>query len=298
MGHATLGYAGGPAATFRVDPEKISWGWQILTNVVETIGGRVIQVLGAYLDDLVIEGSFGQDHSTPDGVSWRQAEAFLRVITSIMEFQSRDANRQSQMHVPAVFTYPPKGWRFQVYVKDFSDADGGGSVVLTPGKFNNRYRLTLFIVQDASEALVVAGTTNGVLSQKANEAISSYFARVSDGIGWHFGQYNGPVGGINKKWIQTFESSQNNPVSVPPVPSSGHGGGSSGVPAPTGGGSGGGGSGGEQKGWFVTLPANANVYTVSFTTMSATGTSYIAGPFSSRDAAVSFVTNQLGGKVG
>jgi hypothetical protein len=107
------------------------------------------------------------------------------------------------MHQPAVFTYPPKGWRFQVYVKDFSDADGGGSVVLTPGKFNNRYRLTLFIVQDASESLVTAGTTNGVLSKQKEAAIAAYFARISDGVGWRFSQYNGPVGAVNQKWIQT-----------------------------------------------------------------------------------------------
>lgn len=194
MASATLGFAGGPAIAFRVDPESIDWDWQVLTNVVETIGGRVIQVIGAYLNDLTITGSFGQDHSTPLGVSWRQAEAFLALITQIMEFQSQDANQQDLMHPPAIFTYPPKGWRFQVYVKDFSDADGGGSIVMTPGKFNQRYQLTLFIVQDASEGLVVAGTTNGVLSQKAEDAIAAYFARISDGIDWHFSQYNGPVG--------------------------------------------------------------------------------------------------------
>ncbi len=172
--------------------ESIDWSWSIATNVIETIGGRVIQVLGAYLDDITVTGSFGQDHSTPDGESWRQAEAFLQLIASIMEFQSQDATQQDKMQQPAVFTYPPKNWRFQVYVKAFEDADGGGSVVLSPGKFNNRYKLTLFIVQDASSALVQAGTSNGVLSQKSAAAIAAYMARISDGIGWHFSQYNGP----------------------------------------------------------------------------------------------------------
>jgi hypothetical protein len=168
---------------------------QFNTNVVETIGGRVIQVLGAYLDNLTVTGSFGQDHSTPDGVSWRQAEAFLKIITQIMEHQCSDSNQQDMMHPPAIFTFPPYNWRFQCYVMDFSDADGGGSIVMTPGKFNQRYQLTLFIVSDASTSLVEAGTTNGVYSQKAEEAIASYMARIYDGIGWHFSQYNGPSGG-------------------------------------------------------------------------------------------------------
>jgi hypothetical protein len=191
MGTATLGFAGGPSVAFRIDPERIGWNWTVNTNVVETIGGRVIQVLGAYLDDMTVEGSFGQDHSTSRGVSWRQAEAFLRKVTDIMDYQARDANKQPEMHPPAVFTYPPKNWRFQVYVKEFSDANGGGSIVLSPGIFNQRYRLTLFIVQDNSSALVQAGADNGVVGKKADEAIAAYMARISDGIGWHFSQYNG-----------------------------------------------------------------------------------------------------------
>ena len=191
MGSATLGFAGGPAVTFRLDPEAISWTWQVLTSVTETIGGRVIQVIGAYLDDLQISGSFGQDHSTPEGESWRQAEAFLKMVTAIMEHQSQDATQQDLMHPPAIFTYPPKNYRFRVYVKALTDADGGNSIVMTPGKFNQRYTLSLFIVQDGSDALVKAGTTNGVFSSKQQEAIASYMARISDGIGWHFSLYNG-----------------------------------------------------------------------------------------------------------
>src|SRR5256885_69504 len=110
MGTATLGFAGGPAVAFRLDPDSIEWDWEINTNVIDTIGGRVVQVLGATLNDLTVTGSFGQDHSTPQGVSWRQAEAFLRLVTQIMEFQSQDATQQDRMQAPAIFTYPPKNW--------------------------------------------------------------------------------------------------------------------------------------------------------------------------------------------
>jgi hypothetical protein len=191
VGQATLGIAGGPTVTFRVDPESISWNWTVITNVVDTIGGRVIQVIGAYLDDLTVSGSFGQDHSTPRGDSWRQAEAFLQLVTQIMEQQSADSSQQAKMHPPAIFSYPPRSWRFQCYVKALTDAEGGNSIVMTPGKFNQRYVLTLFIVPDGSSKLTRAGTTNGVYSAKAEQAISAYMARISDGIGWHYSQYNG-----------------------------------------------------------------------------------------------------------
>jgi hypothetical protein len=197
MGTAVLGFAGGPQVTFRIDPQNISWNWNILTNVIETIGGRVVQVIGAYLSDLQIEGSFGQDHSqkSPRDESWFQAEAFFQAIESMMEFQSQDSNQQSLMHPPATFSYPPQGLKFSVYIKDITDPEGGNSVTMTPGKFNNRYLLTLFIVQDGSDTLVKAGDSNGVVSQNQAAAIDAYFARISDGIGWHISQYNGPMGG-------------------------------------------------------------------------------------------------------
>jgi hypothetical protein len=198
VGKATLGFPGGPAIAFRIDPDSISWSFEVLTNVVETIGGRVIQIIGSQLEDLTLTGSFGQDHSTPQGESWRQAEAFLLLIQRIMDYQSQDANQQAAMHPPAVFTYPPKNWRFNVYVKNFEDADNPGtSVVLTPGKFNQRWQLTLFIVQDSSTLLVQAGESNGVINQQAQAAIAAYMARISDGIGWTFSQYTGLKGGAD-----------------------------------------------------------------------------------------------------
>lgn len=197
MGTATLGYPGGPSIAFRLDPELITWNWQVLTNVIETIGGRVIQVIGARLDDLTVQGSVGQDHAAGpvNGTSWHQMEAFVSTVTAIMEAQAADSNQQGKMHPPAVFTYPPRGWRFSVYVKALTDPDGQSSVILRPGKINQRYSLSLFIVQDGSASLVKAGTTNGVFSQKAYDAVSSFMARISDGVGWHFTQYNGQATG-------------------------------------------------------------------------------------------------------
>jgi hypothetical protein len=59
----------------------------------------------------------------------------------MMEWQSRDATDPGKMQPPAVFTYPPKNWRFSVYIKDLIDPDGGGSITHTPGKFAHHYAL-------------------------------------------------------------------------------------------------------------------------------------------------------------
>jgi hypothetical protein len=162
------------------------------TNVIETIGGRVIQVLGARLDDLTVQGSLGEDHSNKTtGQSWQQAQAFLTTVTAIMEQQSSDATVNALMHPPAVFTYPPKGWRWNVYVKALTDPDGSSSLILKPGKVNQRYALTMFIVNESS-ALTVAGTgETGALAQQSQQAIAQFMARISDGVGWTANKYTG-----------------------------------------------------------------------------------------------------------
>lgn len=191
-GAATLGFSGGPRVTFRINPSAVDWHWEIDTSVTPTIGGRVIQVLGATLSDLTIAGSFGQSRGDgPDGESWLLAESFYKKIRDMMEWQSRDATDPTKMHPPAVFTYPPKNWKFSVYIKDLSDPEGGGSITHATGKFAHNYQLTLFIVEELSDSLIKAGTSHGVLNAAKAKAIDAYLSRISDGIGWHFSKYNG-----------------------------------------------------------------------------------------------------------
>jgi hypothetical protein len=192
MATATLGYSGGPSIAFRIDPDLIDWTWSVQTNVVETIGGRVIQILGARLEDLTLQGSLGQDRSKKSGgESWQEAQDFLATITAIMEKQSADSNQQATMHQPAVFSYPPKGWRWNVYVKSLTDPDGGNSIVLTPGKANQRYVLTLFIVNEGAELTPAGSGETGALAQQSQTAITQFMARISDGVGWTANKYTG-----------------------------------------------------------------------------------------------------------
>lgn len=194
MSQASLGFAGGPIAYFRLDPDEVAWNWQMLTSVTPTVGGRVIQVIGATLSDVTIVGSFGQDRSDSEhGESWVMAETFYEQIRKIMIEQAKDSREQGKMQRPAIFTYSPRNWKFSVYVKDLSDPDGGGSITHAVGKFNYRFQLTLFVVEELSDALVKAGTSHGVLSKSRQKSIDEYMARISDGIGWHFSQYNGPI---------------------------------------------------------------------------------------------------------
>lgn len=200
MGQATIGFPNGPGIQFRIDPQAINWDFRILTSVQNTVGGRVVQVIGAVLSDITISGLFGEDLSQAKkvagaglehgGRSWRLARRFATKIREMEEYQGRDSNQHNLMAVPAVFSYPPRDWRFRVYIKDLSDPDGGAVTMTTP-KFSHGYTLTLFVVQEGSDTLTQAGTRNGVLNQAKQRAISQYISRISDGIGWEPTKYNG-----------------------------------------------------------------------------------------------------------
>lgn len=224
MSYATLGFPGGLGIKFRIDPTQVNWNFKINTTVIPTVGGRVVQVLGATLSDMSIVGDFGEDHSQADGTdeypgrSWRLAVAFAARIRQMMLQQSSDATRQAKMHPTAVFTYPPLNWRFNVYIKAFQDPDGG-SISIRPGKFSHSYELTLFIVQDGSDQILKAGASaaNGVVNKAKAAAINSYIARISNGIGWKPTEYNG-------NWLDYYAGQYD--VSVPGTGAVGSGNGS------------------------------------------------------------------------
>lgn len=194
QGVATLGFSGGPSVVFRLNPDAVDWNFQINTAVTETVGGRVVQVLGATLSDMTIKGSFGEargSRQSDHAESWELAEAFLAKMKLMADYQSRDAREQGKMHPPAIFSFPPKNWRFSCYIKDLTDPDGGHSLTHRTGKFSYAYVLTLMIDGDLSDTSQIIGQSNGVLEQVKDKAIANYLARVANGIGWHISQYNG-----------------------------------------------------------------------------------------------------------
>lgn len=208
MALASLGFTGGPSITFRINPTSIDWGFDIHTSVTPTIGGRVVQITGATLRDVTVVGYLGENRKagpSPDsnkdhaGASWRLHEAFIAKCRAIMEHQSRDSRTPGKMHAPAVFNYPPHGWRWQVYLTEVSDIDGQASIEHRTGKYSHGYQLKLFIVQAGSDSLVTAGTSRNAVDAAQEKAIASYIARISEGIGWRQSEYNGPLGDGSEK---------------------------------------------------------------------------------------------------
>ena len=197
MGVATLGFNNGPSVKFRIDPTDVQWQFKIDTTSVDTLGGRVVQVVGATLGDLVIQGSFGENRNLKNeaGQSWRLADAFAAKIRQMMEYQSKNNNRTGVITAdPAIFSYPPRDWKFRVNVISIEDPDGGGAVQHRVGKFSYDYVLTLFIVEDLSPSTAKVGSSRGVIPVKAADAVDAYLNRIADGVGWKQTEFNGPLG--------------------------------------------------------------------------------------------------------
>ncbi len=230
MGLASLGFANGPALNFRIDPDSIDYNIRVHTSVTETVGGRVIQVLGSSVSDVTVAGSIGEAHNLGRGndgehagVSWKLAVDFFRHVQAMQMLQSAGSNTPGSSSgsanngfflKPATFVYAPKGLRFQCYIKSIQDPDGDGSagVVHKVGRANYRYVLTLFPVQDSGN-LVQAGTSNGALDQAKAKAVDAYIQRISQGIGWKFTAYNGgstPSASWEKDFQKTHEDATPN----------------------------------------------------------------------------------------
>jgi hypothetical protein len=47
--------------TLYLSPNNVSWNYSLKTNVIDTYGGQVIQILGVSIDDLMIQGFFGSE---------------------------------------------------------------------------------------------------------------------------------------------------------------------------------------------------------------------------------------------
>jgi hypothetical protein len=193
---------------WRIDPSQVSWDYQIDATRIETIGGQVVQILGATLGDVTVSGYFGQDRRDKQE-SWQLAQAFHRRIQQMMDAQtlppkkitigkpanSINADKSVEKiyspkgpppppvaHQPMMFSYLDgvHNWQFKVLIKSIADLDGNGSLHHSTGKFSYGYSLVLFVVEAQTDVIKKVAT-------------DSYIARISQGLGWKKTKYNGPV---------------------------------------------------------------------------------------------------------
>lgn len=157
-------FAGQP---FRPDPTSVSWDYNVHVADRPYIGGKVVQVFGAHIGDITIDGAFSRG-------SWEAQAAFLARIKSLGSRVVDDAASP-----PLRFLWPEMGWDFQVYLKAYENPSAAKAVVLSAREFAPKWRLLLF---------PVAGTDT-----LKEATVTSYIDRLASGMGWKLGPYNGSL---------------------------------------------------------------------------------------------------------
>lgn len=160
MATATIG-----GLDFRLDPQSIQWSYSIKTASTDTVGGKVVQVFGVNPGDLRVSGSLGNAGQ----------QAHLNFVNN-MEYL---AVQQAETLDPIEFSFPVRGWKFQVYIKSVSSPDSQQGVRLAPEISNPRFTLVLNVVEENTD-----------LSKVATD---KFLARLTEGIGWVPNEYNGVV---------------------------------------------------------------------------------------------------------
>lgn len=160
---------------FRINPQSVSWPYSMKLGTTKTMGGKVVQVYGISMGDLVVEGVFGA--GGPE-----EQQAFFDRLVEIIDTQMPAS--PTAIPRPVRFHWPERGWDFWCYVKGITQAGRGVAIHASNKDFNPGYRLTLFVQED-----------NGDLVKAArNSATAAFIARLSDGMGWKATEWNGPLG--------------------------------------------------------------------------------------------------------
>lgn len=155
---ATLSH-GDKVFRFRTNPNAIRWSYRLKTSVTNTYGGRVIQILSASVDDLVVTADAG-------GGGWDY------LYSSALFFRDMLID-QRENGTPGVFEYAPRGWKLGVYAMNFPFRD---SVTEVRREFTMQFK-----VQEDISGIVTT------------DSIAQEIARLQEGIGWTHNDYNTPT---------------------------------------------------------------------------------------------------------
>jgi hypothetical protein len=146
----------GKVLRFRTNPNEIWWSYGLNTAVENTYGGRVVQILGAHIDDLVVKVECGRG-------GW----PYLRQVVGFMRDMINDQRGKTD---PGVFTYTTRNWRLKVWAVSVPFQD---SVTATTREIELHFK----VQEDVS----------GV---QTSMSIASELRRLQDGIGFRKNEYN------------------------------------------------------------------------------------------------------------
>lgn len=171
-------YFNGETLRFRTNPNEIWWSYTLNTHVEQTYGGRVVQILGTRIEDLVIKVECGLG-------GWDYLTKVVDFLRKMMIEQRKDGGKT------ATFSYTTRRWRLKVFALSVPFQD---QVTATTRELELRFK----VVEDLT-------------GQMTQMALDNELARLRDGIGFKKTPYNDPR--LNGAPTRTSESPPG--VSIP-----------------------------------------------------------------------------------
>lgn len=155
-GLCTLSFPGAPyALNFRTNPNEILWDYELITNVEQTYGGRVIQILGVKMDNLVVKVDCGQG-------GWPYAMQVIQYMRDMMVTQ-RDGKA-------GTFTYTTRRWQLQVFARNVPFFDS--------------------VTETIRELQLEFNVQEDVAKTNTSASISDALTALQNGIGWTVSGFN------------------------------------------------------------------------------------------------------------
>lgn len=152
-------YFNGETLRFRTNPNEIWWSYTLNTHVEQTYGGRVVQILGTRMEDLIVKIDCGNG-------GWAYLTKVVNFIRNMMLEQRKDGGKSG------VFSYTTRRWRLKVFALSVPFQD---QVTATTRELELRFK----VVEDLT-------------GQMTQMSLNSELARLQDGIGFKKSPYNDP----------------------------------------------------------------------------------------------------------
>jgi hypothetical protein len=178
---------GSKSLVFRTNPNSIMWSYKLNTQVENTYGGRVVQILSTSMEDLkvVIECGIG---------GWN----YSMKVTEFM----RDMFVDQRAGEPGRFRYTTRGWDMKVYAAGIP--------------FQDRVTETTREIELQSK---IQEDVSGILT---NQTISKELLRLKEGIGFSHNQFNtgasSPGDGTTSPWIYQLPSGVSETLTTAAIP--------------------------------------------------------------------------------
>ena len=104
--------------------DQISWGYTLNTANFPTYGGEVVQILSCFVEDMNLQGTVRNYEDMQ-----KVYDFFLRFINDGGNGPKNAAGLVERNETPIKFTYGPRRWVFDIYVKELPGYRQGRDVV-------------------------------------------------------------------------------------------------------------------------------------------------------------------------